>query len=143
MEFNLPKLKSTLSFMDPPEQTDDQKTFQVLQLTEPPKLSSVVTPSEQIYKNLINAELSEFVKQFKTIQYDSSEMIMSYGDKMLLIMVMDEYCYFDRPDVFNTFHTHLTVLIEHKERLPEEYIPLSELMARVYLWIGKVLRVTL
>lgn len=137
MPLNLPSLKQITTILNPSEQVD-KTTFSAIKRD---KLTAVLPPSETTYTNLINATMIEFVKQFKTIRYDSSDMIMSCGDQMLLIAVLEDYIHFQRPVEFRTFFSFATVVINTRPIMSEDCVTLDEFMDRVYQWVAKVLHV--
>ncbi len=131
-------LRQVLTVLNPPEDTEDQKRFTTL---KPITLVPVLEPSETTYTNLINATLVDLAKQFKTIQYDSSSMIMSCGDQMLLICVMEDYMLYRRSQAFYEFFSYITVVIKPVDNMYEGYTTIDHFMEMVFAWIKKVLRV--
>jgi hypothetical protein len=99
----------------------------------------VLEPSETTYTNLINSEISDLVKKFDSLVYDSETMILGCNEKMLLISVMENYVFFPRSFEQREYFTYINVVVNKVAGMHEDYVGIEDVMKKLQLWLDTVL----
>lgn len=135
-DFKLEKLRRPVVICGEKIVSHDRAVFNTLEMVP---LMPVLEPSETTYTNLINSEISDLVKKFDSLVYDSETMILGCNEKMLLISVMEDYVFFPRSFEQREYFTYINVVVNKVAGMHEDYVGIEDVMKKLHTWLDTVL----